>query len=151
MKTKNKINVLELISPEMKQVMQFYADNPQPTPENDGYPSMRLAYNQDRRYWNADAPEMFSIQDISVSTSYGNVLTRLYKPKQKTPATGCVLVIPFDDTPFIDKLIAHLNKQAIRYNDFGHLLAYRATFFCAVISHNQTDLKHKCRKLSIVI
>ena len=44
MKTKNKINVLELISPEMKQVMQFYADNPQPTPENDGYPSMRLAY-----------------------------------------------------------------------------------------------------------
>ena len=67
MKTKNKINVLELISPEMKQVMQFYADNPQPTPENDGYPSMRLAYNQDRRYWNADAPEMFSIQDISVS------------------------------------------------------------------------------------
>lgn len=87
MKTKNKINVLELISPEMKQVMQFYADNPQPAPENDGYPSMRLAYNQDRRYWNADAPEMFNIQDISVSTSYGNVLTRLYQPKEKTPAT----------------------------------------------------------------
>ncbi|QEZ93356.1 acetyl esterase [Proteus sp. CD3] len=87
MKTKNKINVLKLISPEMQQVMQFYADNPQPAPESNDYPSMRLAYNQDRRYWNADAPEMFSIQDISVSTSYGDVLTRLYQPTEKTPAT----------------------------------------------------------------
>ena len=87
MKTKNKINVLELISPEMQQVMQFYADNPQPAPESNDYPAMRLAYNQDRRYWNADAPEMFSINDISVSTSYGQVLTRIYKPVEKTPAT----------------------------------------------------------------
>ncbi|EST57916.1 hypothetical protein K151_2339 [Proteus hauseri ZMd44] len=87
MKTKNKINVLELISPEMQQVMQFYADNLQPAPESNDYPSMRLAYNQDRRYWNADVPEMFSIRDISVNTSYGEVLTRLYQPKEKTPAT----------------------------------------------------------------
>ncbi|HCH50839.1 MAG TPA: acetyl esterase [Proteus sp.] len=87
MKTKNKINVLELISPEMQQVMQFYADNPQPAPESNDYPAMRLAYNQDRGYWNADAPEMFSINDISVSTSYGQVLTRIYKPVEKTPAT----------------------------------------------------------------
>ena len=87
MKTKNKINVLELISPEMQQVMQFYADNPQPAPESNDYPAMRLAYNQDRRYWNADAPEMFSINDISVSTSYGQVLTRIYKPVERTPAT----------------------------------------------------------------
>ena len=87
MKTKNKINVLELISPEMQQVMQFYTDNPQPAPESNDYAAMRLAYNQDRRYWNADAPEMFSISDISVNTSYGQVLTRIYKPIEKTPAT----------------------------------------------------------------
>lgn len=93
MNIKNKINVLELISPEMKQVMQYYADNPQPAPESNDYPSMRLAYNQDRRYWNADAPEMFNVKDISVSTSYGNVLTRLYQPKEKHPQLSIICMV----------------------------------------------------------
>ncbi|HHE6467559.1 TPA: acetyl esterase [Providencia rettgeri] len=87
MNPKNKINVLDLISPEMQSVMQFYAENPSPTPIDTSYRGMRQAYIEDRKYWNSEAPTMHSIHDIQVPTKYGNILTRIFQPIKSPSAT----------------------------------------------------------------
>ncbi|MCD2527419.1 acetyl esterase [Providencia huaxiensis] len=87
MNPKNKINVLDHISPEMQSVMQFYAENPSPSPIDTSYYGMRQAYIEDRKYWNAEAPMMHNIYDIQVPTQYGNILTRLFQPIKSPSAT----------------------------------------------------------------
>nr|ELR5229671.1 acetyl esterase [Providencia rettgeri] len=87
MNLKNKVNVLKLISTEMKKVIDFYSKNTSDSPNNADLSSLRDAYNEDRKFWNADAPSMRSTKDVSVQTLYGNVLTRLFQPAINTPAT----------------------------------------------------------------
>lgn len=87
MNKKNKINVLDLISPEMQSVMRFYAENPSPAPLDATYNGMRQAYIEDRKYWNSEAPTMHSIHDIQVPTKYGNILTRIFQPIESPSAT----------------------------------------------------------------
>ncbi|WP_369310895.1 acetyl esterase [Providencia rettgeri] len=87
MNPNNKINVLDLISPEMKKVINFYAENTSDTPQNTDLFSVRDAYIKDRKYWNEDAPTMHSTLDVSVLTAYGEVLTRIFQPTINTPAT----------------------------------------------------------------
>lgn len=87
MNPKNKIKVLDLISPEMQSVMHFYANNPAPIPVDASYHSMRQAYIEDRKYWNGEAPAMHCIHDIQVPTQYGNILTRLFQPIKSPSGT----------------------------------------------------------------
>lgn len=87
MNPKNKVNVLKLISTEMNKVIDFYSKNTSNSPKNTDLSSLRDAYNEDRKYWNADAPTMQSIYDTSIQTPYGAVLTRIFQPVINTPAT----------------------------------------------------------------
>lgn len=87
MKITNKINVLELLSPEMQKVIAYYAQKDPVEPNDGSYEAQRLAYIEDRRYWNANSPELFSIKNNLVPTDKGDVVTRIYHPIEKTPAT----------------------------------------------------------------
>ncbi|MEX9946950.1 acetyl esterase [Providencia alcalifaciens] len=87
MKTTNKINVLDLISPEMQKVIQYYEQQTSVEPTDGRYAAQRLAYNEDRRYWNANAPELFRVEDMTVKTAKCDVVTRVYHPIEHTPAT----------------------------------------------------------------
>jgi acetyl esterase len=86
MKTENKIAVLDHISPEMQQVLQYQRDNPPAAPEGSDYPAQRRAYSEERRYWNAGAPAM-PTQDVDAPTPYGSVRTRIYAAHKNSPAT----------------------------------------------------------------
>ncbi len=80
MKPENKLPVLELISAEMKAVVNtFQADLP-PWPATGTIAEQRQYYTLERRFWNAGAPEM-ATSAYMVPTPYGQVETRLYSPK----------------------------------------------------------------------
>ncbi len=86
MKPENKLPVLELISAEMKAVVNtFQADLP-PWPATGTIAEQRQYYTLERRFWNAGAPEM-ATSAYMVPTPYGQVETRLYSPKSHSPAT----------------------------------------------------------------
>lgn len=115
----NKIPVLERISAEMQQVLRFQYDNPPPEPEGTDYPTLRRAYNEERRYWNAGGPEM-SIQDVEVPTGYAPVRTRLYSSlTQESPATlfylhgGGFVLGNIDTHDRIMRLLAHYTQCTV--------------------------------------
>lgn len=87
MNPKNKVKVLELISAEMKKVIDFYSKITSSTSQDADLASLRNAYNEDRKYWNANAPSMQSTHDVYIQTPYGSVLTRIFQPVINTPAT----------------------------------------------------------------
>ncbi len=87
MKTENKIKVLNLISPEMGEVMNFYASLTPAEPSDGSYQAIRKAYNEDRKYWNEHAPNMHRIEDVFIPTTHGEILTRILQPTKKSPAT----------------------------------------------------------------
>ncbi|HGV3502222.1 acetyl esterase [Providencia rettgeri] len=87
MNPNNKVNVLKLISAEMNKVIDYYSKNTSSSPQSTDLISLREAYNEDRKYWNADAPIMQSTYDINIQTPYGCILTRIFQPTITTPAT----------------------------------------------------------------
>ena len=87
MNQKNKVKVLDLISTEMKKVIDFYSKVTSNTPQDADLASLRDAYNKDRKHWNAGAPSMQSTRDVCIQTPYGSVLTRIFQPVINSPAT----------------------------------------------------------------
>ncbi|MEC9638198.1 acetyl esterase [Escherichia marmotae] len=86
MKTENKLSVLELISPEMKAVVNTLQPDLPPWPAAGTITEQRQHYTLERRFWNADAPEM-ATRAYAVPTPYGQVETRLYSPDADSTAT----------------------------------------------------------------
>ncbi|MRS13342.1 acetyl esterase [Enterobacteriaceae bacterium RIT691] len=87
MKPENKAHVLKKISAQMQAVLDFQAARPQPTPVGSDFPSQRLAYNEERRFWNEGGSRMFRSEDVNIETRWGEVRTRIYAPQASTPAT----------------------------------------------------------------
>ena len=87
MKPENKARVLDKISPQMREILRLQAEQPQPAPAGNDLPSQRRAYQQERRFWNQGGPQRGRREEHRVPTPYGEVLTRLYAPLRKTPAT----------------------------------------------------------------
>lgn len=87
MNPKNKVKVLELISPEMRKVIDYYSKNTTDTHQETDIHLLREAYNEDRKYWNVDAPAMQTTQDVSIPTPYGHICTRIFQPTDSPPAT----------------------------------------------------------------
>ncbi|MFW0766028.1 acetyl esterase [Trabulsiella odontotermitis] len=125
MKPENKLRVLEKLSAEMRQVMQFQAENPQPTPAGDDFPSQRNAYNAERRYWNEGAPEMLSTTDIDVPGPYGHTPTRIYLPQEQPPAAlfylhgGAFILGNLDTHSRIMRLLARYTGCAVIGVDYS--------------------------------
>lgn len=87
MKTENKIKVLDLISPEMREVIKFYENLTSIIPSDSSYQTVRNNYNEDRKYWNEHAPDMHRIKDVLIPTTHGDILTRILQPTKKCTAT----------------------------------------------------------------
>lgn len=79
MQPENKIPVLDLISDEMKSVVNFHRDDLPPWPAADDFVAQRQHYVHERQFWNADAPQM-STRECVISTACGPVATRIYSP-----------------------------------------------------------------------
>lgn len=86
MQQKNKVNVPERISDEMKRVMQFQQQNTTDEQICLDYSSMRQAYIQERQYWNQGGVEMARCEQVSVETPRGPVATRIYFPRHPAQA-----------------------------------------------------------------
>lgn len=86
MKPENKLPVLELISAEMKAVVNTIQPDLPLWPATGTIAEQRQYYTLERRFWNAGAPEM-ATSAYMVPTPYGQVETRLYSPKSHSPAT----------------------------------------------------------------
>ena len=77
MKPENKLPVLELISAEMKAVVNTIQPDLPLWPATGTIAEQRQYYTLERRFWNAGAPEM-ATSAYMVPTPYGQVETRLY-------------------------------------------------------------------------
>ncbi|HGY1227650.1 TPA: acetyl esterase [Citrobacter farmeri] len=86
MKPENKLPVLARISDEMKAVLNVRQDDLPPWPSADDVVAMRQHYILERRFWNADAPQM-PTREYTIPTRWGEVTTRLYSPTQDSQAT----------------------------------------------------------------
>ncbi|MEO3989675.1 acetyl esterase [Pseudocitrobacter cyperus] len=86
MKAENKIPVLEKISAEMQQVMQFERPDLPPWPAGEALEIQRDYYIRERQFWNEGAPEMATVECV-VPTPFGTVATRIYSPQPENPAT----------------------------------------------------------------
>ncbi|AYY76335.1 acetyl esterase [Citrobacter sp. TBCP-5362] len=85
MKPENKIPVLDLISAQMRAVINVHQAELPPWPADD-IAAQRQHYTRERRFWNAGAPQM-ATRKAAVPTSYGEVATRLYYPQHNSRAT----------------------------------------------------------------
>lgn len=81
MKLENKLPVLDLISAEMKTVVNTLQPDLPPWPATGTIAEQRQYYTLERRFWNAGAPEM-ATRAYMVPTKYGQVETRLFCPQQ---------------------------------------------------------------------
>ncbi|WP_347253215.1 acetyl esterase [Leminorella grimontii] len=119
MKPENKVNVLSNISEEMRSVLQFQLDNPQPLPADSHYETLRLCYNQERKYWNEQGPEMMKVQEVKIATKYGEIGTRVYYPKMSGEATlfylhgGGFILGNLNTHDRIMRLLAHYTGCAV--------------------------------------
>lgn len=80
MKLENKLPVLDLISAEMKTVVNTLQPDLPPWPATGTIAEQRQYYTLERRFWNAGAPEM-ATRAYMVPTKYGQVETRLFCPQ----------------------------------------------------------------------
>lgn len=86
MKPENKLPVLDLISAEMKTVVNTLQSDLPSWPATGTIAEQRQYYTLERRFWNAGAPEM-ATRAYMVPTKYGQVETRLFCPQPDSPAT----------------------------------------------------------------
>lgn len=86
MKMENKLPALELISAEMRAVVNTLQPDLPPWPAEGTLAEQRQHYTLERRFWNAGAPEM-ETKDYAVPTKYGQVEARLFCPNSDSPAT----------------------------------------------------------------
>lgn len=86
MKPENKLPVLDLISAEMKTVVNTLQPDLPPWPATGAIAEQRQYYTLERRFWNVGAPEM-ATRAYRVPTKYGQVKTRLFYPQPDSPAT----------------------------------------------------------------
>lgn len=86
MKAENKIPVLEKISAEMQQVMQFERPDLPLWPADATLEIQRDYYTRERQFWNEGAPAMATVECV-VPTPFGTVATRIYSPQPESPAT----------------------------------------------------------------
>ena len=113
MKPENKARVLEKISPQMQEVMQFQASRPLQEPAGEDYAWQRLAYVQERGFWNEGGPERLRTEEVNVPTRWGTTLTRIYTPQERTPSTlfylhgGGFILGNLDTHDRIMRLLAH--------------------------------------------
>ena len=77
MKPENKLPVLDLISAEMKTVVNTLQPDLPPWPATGTIAEQRQYYTLERRFWNAGAPEM-ATRAYMVPTKYGQVVRRRY-------------------------------------------------------------------------
>ncbi|MGU5528700.1 acetyl esterase [Aeromonas hydrophila] len=119
MHPENKMKVLDKISDEMRQVIQFQEDNPQPVPSGNDYPSLRQAYDEERRYWNFGGPELYRTEDVEVPSPFGRILTRIYTVQEDSPATlfylhgGGFILGNINTHDRIMRLLAHYTGCAV--------------------------------------
>lgn len=77
MKPENKLPVLDLISAEMKTVVNTLQPDLPPWPATGTIAEQRQYYTLERRFWNVGAPEM-ATRAYRVPTKYGQVKTRIF-------------------------------------------------------------------------
>lgn len=77
----NKLDVLNLINPQMRQVLAKQAELAGDFDVNVDYPTMRARYTEERRFWNEGAPEVHQVEDRLIETRHGQVKTRFYQPQ----------------------------------------------------------------------
>lgn len=119
MKRENKIQVLERISDEMRAVVAYQQPDLPPWPGDSPLAVQRRYYQQERQFWNADAPPMQRILAQPVPTAYGSVNTRIYYPQPESPATliylhgGGFIFGNLDTHDRIMRLLAHYTRCAV--------------------------------------
>ena len=124
MKPDNKIPVLDIISDEMKVVVNFHRDDLPPWPAADDIVAQRKYYIHERQFWNANAPQM-STQECAVSTRYGSVNTRIYSPQPHSQATlyylhgGGFILGNLDTHDRIMRLLAHYTQCTVIGIDYS--------------------------------
>lgn len=79
----NKLDVLNLINPQMRAVLAKQQELAGEFDVNVDYPTMRARYTEERAFWNEGAPEVYQVEDHFVDTRHGRVKTRLYLPETK--------------------------------------------------------------------
>ncbi|ADO48732.1 acetyl esterase [[Enterobacter] lignolyticus] len=125
MKPDNKIPVLDRISGQMREVLEFQASLPQAVCAADDYAAMRQAYNDERRYWNEGGPQMLRTEEVAVPTAWGHVLTRIYAPQAQPGATlfyvhgGGFILGNLDTHDRIMRLLAHFSGCTVVGIDYS--------------------------------
>lgn len=119
MKQQNKIQVLAYISDEMRAVVNNQQPDLPPWPEDGDLALQRDYYQQERRFWNADAPPMHKILTQAVPTEYGPIATRVYYPQPASRATiiylhgGGFILGGIETHERIMRLLAHYTQCAV--------------------------------------
>lgn len=89
-----RLDVRGLLVPEMREALavseRLYAEA-RPLPA-DPVTAARLAYDHERRFWNAAPAPVEDVRDLTLETALGPVRTRLYRPAP-TEAAGLVLYL----------------------------------------------------------
>ncbi|EKS7793081.1 acetyl esterase [Edwardsiella piscicida] len=125
MQQKNKVNVPERISDEMKRVLQFQQQNTTDEQNCSDYSSMRQAYIQERQYWNQGGAEMARCEQVNVETPHGPVATRIYFPRHPAQAVlfylhgGGFIVGNLDTHDRIMRLLADYSRCAVIGIDYS--------------------------------
>lgn len=87
-------DVRDLLLPEMREALavseRLYAEAG-PLPD-DPVAAARLAYDHERRFWNAAPAPVEEVRDLALGTALGPVRTRLYRPT-RTEAAGLVVYL----------------------------------------------------------
>lgn len=113
MKPVNKVNVLEKISSEMREVLCVQKEHAIPILPDSDNSTIRLAYIEERKYWNLHGQQMMKTIHEKVMTAYGEIETRIYYPNSETSAVifylhgGGFIVGNLDTHDRIMRLLAH--------------------------------------------
>ncbi len=87
----NKIDIYSHMTDEMKKVLQIQETNSKKESSSDLL-DIREEYEEERKFWNEDAPELFKVFDKTISGPYGDISLRFYYPNNQD-INNCVVFI----------------------------------------------------------
>lgn len=90
---KNKLDIYSLLTDEMKKVLQIQEEKAN---ENSNTSTdlveIRKAYEEERKFWNEDAPKLFEVFDKKIEVEQEEISFRIYYPNEKE-LNGCTIFI----------------------------------------------------------
>lgn len=90
---KNKLDIHKYMTQEMKEVLELQEKKAKENPNTSTQlEDIRKSYEEERKFWNEDAPELFKVVDKKIKDEEGEISFRVYYPKDKE-LNSCTIFI----------------------------------------------------------